>query len=58
MAVGYLVDHGHANRRVVSGWVEGEPEKTSFFNLNMDDRLYLEVRTFRCVQCGFLESYA
>jgi len=58
MAIGYLVDHGHANRRVVSGWVEGEPEKTSFFNLNVDDRLYLEVRTFRCLGCGFLESYA
>ena len=58
MAAGYLVDQGHANSRVVSGWVEGEPGKTSFFNLNVDDRLQLEVRTFRCSRCGFLESYA
>ncbi len=44
-------------------WVEGEPVKRVFLgftgmNLDIDGRQILETATFKCSDCGFLESYA
>jgi DNA-directed RNA polymerase subunit RPC12/RpoP len=58
MEDGYVLDRGHYNARMVNTWVEGEPVKSFWSGLNVDDRQQYEVRTFRCTECGYLESYA
>jgi hypothetical protein len=58
MEQGFLLDLGHANARRQSQWVAGEPETSFWLGLKTSDRPVLEVTTFRCSHCGFLESYA
>ena len=57
MEEGFLVDfsYGHA---VPSSWVEGEPVQSLFSGTKVHDRAKFRVRSFRCVSCGYLESYA
>jgi Domain of unknown function (DUF6487) len=43
---------------VVSRWVEGEPEKSFWTGVKLRDRKQKEIKTYRCVGCGYLESYA
>ena len=38
-------------------WVEGEP-KPGFSGIKVPQELSLPIVTYRCVACGFLESYA
>ena len=38
-------------------WVEGEP-KAGFRGIKVPPELSLPIATYRCVACGFLESYA
>jgi len=48
-----------SNRSSVSFWVEGEPEH-SFWAVGVKipkDKI-IDIVTYRCVECGFLESYA
>jgi hypothetical protein len=42
----------------VAEWIQGPLEKSLLFGVKTDDRERREIRTFRCVKCGFLESYA
>ncbi len=58
MEEGFIVDFAHGNAAKVSNWVEGEPEKSFWWGLKTDDREKLPVMTYRCVRCGYLESYA
>jgi hypothetical protein len=58
MAPGYVLDHGDHNARRVAHWVEGTPEKSFWVGLKTADRAVLPVTTYRCVRCGYLESYA
>jgi acetone carboxylase gamma subunit len=44
--------------RLVPTWVQGEPERSIWMGLKLGDRRNLEVRTYRCPECGLLESYA
>ncbi|MES2764354.1 MAG: hypothetical protein V4642_00665 [Bacteroidota bacterium] len=39
-------------------WVKGGPEKGTFSSLKLASRKKLRVFTWRCIKCGFLESYA
>ena len=58
MEEGFIMDLGHYNTRTVSQWVEGEPERSIWTGLKTKDRDKYQVTTYRCVSCGFLESYA
>lgn len=58
MANGYLLEAGDHNTRTVTHWVEGEPEKSFWTGLKLKDRDVMAVVTFRCPDCGYLESYA
>ena len=42
----------------VSRWVEGEPEPSFFMGTRAPNEKSLHVTTYRCIACGFLESYA
>ena len=45
-------------KRVVTTWVEGAPEKTFWGGSNVQADKCIPVGTFRCSECGSLESYA
>jgi hypothetical protein len=57
MIDGYIVDqtYGAAN---VASWAEGEPQKSIWVGLKLRGKEQLEITTWRCRRCGFLESYA
>jgi hypothetical protein len=57
METGFLVDHGHG---VVlpAAWVPGVPEWSRWRGLRLKGRTKMPVTTFRCPECGRLESFA
>ena len=58
MAQGFVVDvHQYGSRRI-SSWVEGAPQKSFWFGTTAPDMNGLPIGTFRCQNCGFLESFA
>jgi hypothetical protein len=58
MIEGYLLDQGHHSTLRISRWVAGKPERGAWKGLKIGDRDVVEVCTFKCSGCGFLESYA
>ncbi|MBN8247083.1 MAG: hypothetical protein J0L84_06525 [Verrucomicrobia bacterium] len=57
MEVGYLMDRAHHHTRAPATWVEGEPVKSYWTGTNISGKEQLEVNTYRCPKCGYLESY-
>jgi hypothetical protein len=57
MVQGFIVDFTYGGR-MVSSWVEGEPEKSFWTGTKVPIESTIPVGTFRCSGCGFLESYA
>ena len=53
-----ILDLGDQNSRQTSTWISGPPEPSFWTGLKMKGKHQREIRTFRCVRCGFLESYA
>ena len=58
MVEGYTLEKGHYNSPNVAEWVEGPPEKSFWVGLKLKDRDRIPISTFRCENCGYLESYA
>ena len=58
LELGYVLEIGDGNTRSVSQWISGPPERGFMFGLKTRNRRSYPVTTFRCTQCGFLESYA
>lgn len=58
MLRGFLLDAGNHDMPRVARWVEGAPEKSFWTGLKLGERQVLQVVTFRCPHCGYLESYA
>ena len=57
MAVGFIARRTD-NWRKVANWVEGPPARSLWFGVNVSKTAKQEIQTWRCVKCGFLESYA
>ena len=57
MIEGFIVDHTHGGS-TVSAWVEGEPKKSIWFGVKLKGSTPIDISTWRCRRCGFLESYA
>jgi hypothetical protein len=57
MTEGFVVDNTHGGRGV-SSWVEGEPQKSFWVGVSLAGKEPVEIRTFRCNRCGYLENYA
>jgi hypothetical protein len=56
MQEGYIPDRFYANFQV---WVSGQPEKRFLGGgLDLDGKTTLNITTFRCQTCAYLESYA
>lgn len=58
MAEGYTVDRGENGARRVNQWIEGAPQKSFWLGLKLGGRRRIDIATWRCGRCGFLESYA
>jgi hypothetical protein len=57
MEAGFLVDEGYTTKAVPK-WVAGQPEKSIWTGLKVRGKEQLDVTTYRCPRCGYLESYA
>ena len=57
MEPGFQIDEGYGTRKV-SRWVAGEPVKSIWTGLKLSGRDQLDITTYRCRRCGYLESYA
>ena len=57
MDEGFMMDQTQGGVRVGT-WVSGQPEKSFWTGLKIRGRQLIQVRTYRCRACGFLESYA
>jgi hypothetical protein len=57
MEEGYVLDRSYA-QELVASWIAGKPEKSRWTGLKTRGKPHLEIQTFRCSKCGYLESYA
>jgi hypothetical protein len=57
MEAGYLVDHGHG-AAYPTAWVEGVPKWSHWVGLKLKGKTKMPVTTYRCPQCGRLDSFA
>ena len=58
MTEGFVLDRGHGSMKKIQEWVEGEPVKSFWLGVKTSGREALEITTYRCDRCGYLESYA
>ena len=58
MAQGFVADFYQGGSRRVSSWVEGAPQKSFWVGTTISNRTTIPIGTFRCENCGFLESFA
>lgn len=57
MVQGFVLDGIHGGYQV-SSWVRGSPQRSFWQGLKIDRSSLIPIGTFRCSECGFLESYA
>ena len=57
MEPGYTIDVGYGSKTLPK-WAAGEPQKSMWTGLKLRGKDQLEVLTYRCRRCGYLESYA
>jgi hypothetical protein len=58
MEEGFVLDRGHYSFPAEQQWAGGEPQRSFWTGLKIDEERLLKVATYRCVGCGRLESYA
>jgi hypothetical protein len=57
MSAGFIVDQGYGSASV-STWQDGAPKSYWLGGIKLQKGDQIEVTTYRCERCGFLESYA
>lgn len=58
MEEGFIPDVGDHNAPTVPNWIEGAPVRSFWQGLNLANRNRLPITTYRCPQCGLLQSFA
>lgn len=58
MEEGFLLEMGDFNTLSSQTWVAGTLEKSFFSGLSLKGKVVYDVKTFRCIACGYLDSYA
>jgi hypothetical protein len=58
MEAGIILDAGAYGALDVGKWVEGAPVRSIWTGLKVAGKDKLDVTTYRCRRCGYLESYA
>jgi hypothetical protein len=54
---GFVVDSADGGASKVAGWMEGAPVK-KWYGLKTSKLRKLDIESWRCTKCGFLENYA
>ncbi len=57
MIEGFIADYTYGGI-LPSDWVEGAPVKSFWLGTKVSDKNQYKVKTYRCENCGYLESYA
>ena len=57
MLEGFTLDNAYGGR-TVSSWLEGAPKKSMWVGVLLDGKKPIEITTWRCSSCGYLENYA
>jgi len=57
MDEGFIIDETHGTMKSQM-WAQGAPEYSFWFGLKLSGKKRLDVSTYRCGRCGYLESYA
>jgi hypothetical protein len=55
---GFLLEIGDGPVLSAETWVRGKPEKSWLSGLSLKGKVVYDVTTFRCIACGYLDSYA
>jgi len=58
MEDGFLIDKGGHHAPTQQEWAEGPPEVSFWTGLKLKGKDKLRVTTYRCPNCGLLQSYA
>ena len=58
MAEGFIADRGDSNMLYTSKWYGGIPNKSFWGGVKVAKKSGFQIRTYRCEDCGYLESYA
>lgn len=58
MTGGFVVDYLPGGNRQVEKWVAGAPKQSFWHGVDITKESQIEVVTYRCDGCGYLESYA
>lgn len=58
MSNGFIVDYMAGGKRQVEKWNAGEPKPSFWHGVDIKNQSQIEVVTYRCDECGYLESYA
>jgi len=53
MQEGFILEH-----RVAARWIAGKPETSFLGDIQAGGREQRHIENYRCVECGYLESYA
>jgi hypothetical protein len=57
MEQGFMIDQGYGTNAVPK-WGAGVPRKSIWTGLKLRGLRQIDITTYRCRQCGYLESYA
>jgi hypothetical protein len=57
MQQGFVPEY-RRNGIAIAVWVEGLAEEPSFWGSIISDKQQIPIITYRCMRCGYLESYA
>jgi hypothetical protein len=57
MQEGFVLDRDQGAKHVAE-WYEGEPVPSVWTGLKTSGKAHFKIRSYRCPQCGYLESYA
>ncbi len=58
MEKGFLLEKGDGAVLSSETWVAGEPQKSMLTGVSLKNKTIFDVITFRCIVCGYLDSYA
>ena len=53
MEAGFILEH-----RLPVRWISGQPDKSFLGDIKAAGREHRHIESYRCVGCGYLESYA
>ena len=42
----------------MSAWIEGEPQKSIWVGVKLEGKKPIDIKSWRCTRCGFVEHYA